>query len=794
MTETVEADRRLALNKRLRIGLRSALAANAKDARDTYAVRWLALLAVVSLAVAVAGRQTSIEALSLIGAYGVIFLGIGSAPFQLITRLDVYARLTCAILVGFSVLLGVGAVMGDVHGLWRPWPAAAIVGVAAALLHLVGLRRARVVKPSDGEPTPERPPNLEEQEKSKKKRKREAAQAMAGPADSTAGSAEAVATSPDATTGSAQAAPSKRRKRLPRAIRLSLLVTTLGTALWLLPALLVSDHDPGFWGMLKTIGPAWYVGLVLLLAGFVIGRRNELSAAFSAFSFALATTLTPALVYGAPRNQTAEKQMQLTRYVMEHHHIDVTAGIYQAFSSMFAAFAWLSELLHIHGTLGAHSLFGVATYWPVLVALTRVITLRFLAGRVLPTAGRRWTAVMLVLLVDSLGNDYFSPQSIGYVMAIGAVGVAMNGIQPRPLGRYATIALLTLVGVTLAPTHELSPYMAAGALFVLAVFDQAPRWSFLPIAVPALLWAGLVHKAVGQHFTFGALFNVGNFRPPVTIATLGLERLPIVGYQSHALLLSLLVLMILGAVGFFTNVRSKWAWAYALCPVVGLAFIAINPYGNEGIFRATLFAIPWMAILAMKMRLPERLSQYRLGFLMRPGFVTAGLAICTAGLLALFLVAAYAMDGTNVLSRNDVAVSNYVSHLPPSDAFVLSIGSGDNPTDAVNFTADYTPLTWDQVATEPEFQSLNPTALDLVALTDKFGLVVDQQFGATNSSPLYLVWSGSSAMYSDAYGLQSPRQMDKWLHLLQRSPQWELVDHSGDTYLFRLLQEPSRNR
>jgi hypothetical protein len=238
----------------------------------------------------------------------------------------------------------------------------------------------------------------------------------------------------------------------------------------------------------------------------------------------------------------------------------------------------------------------------------------------------------------------------------------------------------------------------------------------------------------------------------------------------------------LAAVGFIANVRTKWAWAYALCPIVGLGLIAINPYGNEGIFRATLFAIPWMAVLAMKMPRPGRF----IAFFERPIVLTALTSAALICLLAAFVVAAYAMDGTSVLPRSDVAIASYVARLPSKNAFVLSIGSADNPADAVPFTANYKPLTWDSVATDPELQSPNPTPLDLVALADKYGLVAGQMYGATGTSPLYLIWSSSVLMYAQAYAQQSPEQLMKWLHLLKTSPNWQLVDHSGGTYLFKL--------
>lgn len=740
--------------------------------RGAQTIRWFAVLFAVSLLLAVAGSVSGLEALALSGGYGVVFFGIGAAPFQLRTDLDLYARLTGTILTGFSVLLGVGGLMADIHGLWHPVLAAVIVGVPAIALHVLGFRRT-LARPHG-----------------------ELGQALlSGFADidddELRFSAGFGAAAPDLggedSYGRGGSSPIGDLKRfIPwwdgwRPQRVGLLVTLAGTVMWLVPALLTRDPNPGYWGMLATIGPLWYAGLVLVLVGFAVGRASELTGAVAAFSFALATTLTPALVYGAPREQTAGKQMELTQYVLVHHHIPVTAGIYQAYSSTFSGIGALCQLLGIHGMIGGMSLWGLATYWPVLLAVMRVAELRLLMGRLVATTPRRWGGVMLVLLVDSLGADYYSPQAVGYVMAVGIVALALHGVNSRPLGTRWTFWMLLLAGVALGPTHELSPYMVAGALIVLAIFGQTPWWTCLPIALPALGWAAIVHKAVQRHFTFGALFNLSNFRPPVTVATPGLHRLAVVGTQSHMLLVALLILILLGALGFLPNIRTRWAWAYALCPIVGLGFIAINPYGNEGIFRATLFAIPWMAVLAMKM--PEPGSRLRV--LMRPAAVTAAVSLCLVTLLATFLIAAYAMDGTNVLPRNDVQVVDYLMRLPRRNAYVLTIGSAGNPADGADFTLNYSTLEWSQVATVRELRRRHPTAIAATALADRFGLVAQQQ-GASRSSPLYVIWSHASLMYTNAYGLQSPAQMRAWLHVLMTAPSWRLVDHRGGTYLFRL--------
>jgi hypothetical protein len=713
-TETAAPPPQMSLTSTLRSGITAVYA--------------IAALFAASLVIVLMGRATGQEALTLVGGYGVVFFGVGAAPFQLNVQLDLYARLTAAVVVGFTALFGIGALMGDLHGAWQPIPAAVVVGGIAAVLHLEGVLRAGAIR-------------LPKNERS---------------------------TLPQT---EAQAAAA-------RALRTSLLLTACGTAMWLAPALWTRDLNPTYWGMLPKLGPLWFAGLGVLMIAFVIGRKAEISALAATLSFGLASTLTPALVYLAPRATTASKQMQITQYLILHHHIDPTSGIYPAFSAMFAGMAWFSELLHIQGMLGHHSLFAIATYWPVLLVFMRIAVLRLLAGRLLPTTGRRWCVVMLVLLVDSLGADYFSPQSVGYVMAVGLAAIAVNGIGPRPFGNRTTFLLLLFGGAVLAPTHELSPYMLAGALVVLAVFGQAPWWAWIPVSVTALGWAAVVRTAVQGNFNFGTLFELSNFRPPVTLSTPGLERLPIIAYQSHTLLLALLILIGLGAIGFFANVRRRRSWGYALCPIVGIGLIAINPYGNEGIFRATLFAIPWMAVLAMTMPNPLRLFR-------RKSILNVAIATCLAGLLFTFVVATYSLDATGVLQSSDVAAADYVARLPPRHAYVLSLGSGDNPVDPTPKLFNYVGMGWEQVSTVPALVGLHPTTADLAALADKYGFVAGQ-LGADRSSPLYVVWTRSLVLYANEYGLQTPKQLETWLHLLQTSPAWQQVVRYGDTYLFRL--------
>ncbi len=99
------------------------------------------------------------------------------------------------------------------------------------------------------------------------------------------------------------------------------------------------------------------------------------------------------------------------------------------------------------------------------------------------------------------------------------------------------------------------------------------------------------------------------------------------------MLLGLLVLIALAVIGFLRHWRLKAAWAFMISAGVGILLIVANPYGNEGIFRAALFGIPWLAVLAMR-ALKRRVPQW----------VPGAVGLVWVGLLGTFLIAMFGLD------------------------------------------------------------------------------------------------------------------------------------------------------
>jgi hypothetical protein len=337
------------------------------------------------------------------------------------------------------------------------------------------------------------------------------------------------------------------------------------------------------------------------------------------------------------------------------------------------------------------------------------------------------------------------------------------------------ITLLVLAGCALAVTHELSPYIVGGVLCVLVVFRIIWPW-YLPatILIPAALWAVINGKVLSGFISLSGLGNLSNFAPPQTVATPGLSRLAIVGESADVLALGLLLLIIVAGIGLLRSRRSRPPWALIVCPGVGLVLIAANPYGNEGIFRAALFAIPWLAAVALQVLSPS------------PSRLLSGLyGIVAAGLAAAFLVSSFGLDGENVIRPGDYQALLKFQATAAPDSYLMLIPHGDLPV-SVDFPLGYNhTLAWNSVLKASEVQNPRPTEADAASLARALYQWAKKNDGETGD--LYAIWSPAAVEHNVDYGIETRAQAVAWRDLLKASPDWKVTYANDGTYLFRVV-------
>ncbi len=672
-----------------------------------------------SLALYGLGLYLSLPSLALAGVLCAVFFGVGTAPLQFARAPGLAVRLGVAGLVGLSTITLCGEVM-VLAPLWDPFLWAPIVAGVAAAFHLAAVPRA-----------------LRDRRRAR-----------------------------------SQAASDRPRRGLQRAVRPllapSALLTVAGTAMWLGATITTGHITPGIAGFLPHITPVWYAGLATLVVAVALARgKREIYVALAVVSLAVALTLTPALIYAMPRTQTAAKHIEIVQFILQHDHLDAATGIYAAYSAFFAGIAWICRVARVSDPL------GLATFWPVLIGLVGLAELRFLFGRLTASSYRCWAALMIAVLASAIGQDYFSPQSVGFVMGLGIYALVIVSSEQPVIGGWACAVLLWVTGCAMAATHELSPFIVGGVLVVLALLGRArPRWSAVAVLVPAVLWLVINYHTVSGFVSLADFWRLTNFMPPHTSTAPGLSRQPIVDLSSYALLAGLLVLIAAALVGFLRHVRQAWAWAFLASAGLGLIFVAFNSYGNEGIYRATLFGIPWLALLALRaVKRPSRLG-------------LVAFAAVTFCLLGTFLVANFGMDGSTVMRKSDLTALRVFESKAPAGSYLMSLGYGDLPNVLPYFSADLQSADFSKLVGPPDPLPRQPVAGSLAALTARYATLARTQSGAAPSD-LYAVWSPVLPLYAYEYGLLSTRQSDAWRDLMLASPQWRLIYSADGTMLFR---------
>ena len=452
-------------------------------------------------------------------------------------------------------------------------------------------------------------------------------------------------------------------------------------------------------GFLTVIGAGWYVALAVLVGavGYYAWRRLASGVLFAGLQLVTALFSVTWLAYDAPRSQTAEKHIALVQTIMNQGSLDGVLPIYRSWPAFFAGAGAALQAFGAKSTTFGRT-WDLAVIWPLLVALTTFTLITSLCRLV----GYGWVTAYVVATVASIANvlqqDYFSPQSAGYLMAISAFAVvlarprepvdsARGRRAPFPSRRHKgfqvtwrQVVLAATISTAIALTHQFTPFAvigAIGALFVLGAFRPVKRGLVLAVvvAVPALVWTLLHAAAVGTFLNPSQIGNPDNFTAPRDGPVNGATRLWVVAGSSLSVVGALVLVGLIAVVGSLLRVRNRVTLSMCAATMVGFALIVVSPYGQEGIYRASLFALPWLILLGLPAWHRLATVGNRLAHVVLVGVL---------GLLSgLYLTSSAGFDASNVVRRADVAAYDYVVHEarthPGQSYIVIQLLLGDGP-------------------------------------------------------------------------------------------------------------------
>lgn len=370
----------------------------------------------------------------------------------------------------------------------------------------------------------------------------------------------------------------------------------VGITLCLISAGLMENFDPtnpsAFFG---AVSPLWYVGALGVIAAIVLGlasSRRIVPIVVAVLALELVLSMSVSLAYTEPHSSWAAKHVGVTLYMMRYGSVNTNIDIYQAWPGLFSGVGWVCK------AVGNLTPMSVARWWPPVIGLATVVVFQRLGREALGDSRRAWTATVILIIGNTIGQDYFSPQATGYLLAIAFYAIAYRRVRDSRRIALGEWVLLVAMSVALAVTHQLTPYMVTGVLVVLVVLGRS-RSKLLPLVpfVPAGAWALANISVIERYFGAAQIGNVvTNLLPPGFSREAVIHKSHLIRFDSYAMAGDAAILALI-ALAVLLQRRTKTHFAWALCALSGAGLYLVNSYGNEGSFRVVLFAIPWLALL-----------------------------------------------------------------------------------------------------------------------------------------------------------------------------------------------------
>ncbi|MDX3075037.1 lipopolysaccharide biosynthesis protein [Streptomyces sp. MI02-7b] len=587
-------------------------------------------------------------------------------------------------------------------------------------------------------------------------------------------------------------APAGRRTRL---LELGVWVLLVGAlTLYWLPLSRMDDASLDAMnglGLISVLPPATLAGAALLVVAFAAGLWLRAPRRWLLLAILLATVVSlhgvPALLEEQPRFATAWQHAGF---------IDYIGRTGDAAPDMDARFSWpgfFAAVTFVTRAIGLTDLTEVLRWWPLAVELLYLAPLMLLLRAVRAGWRAKWCAVWMFALCGWVGQDYFSPQSLNYLIYLLFAAVLLVWFRapgaPRgtflpgeaevpPTGRTDRAVLLALLVALFAASvvsHQLTPFVMLGVLAVLVLVRRSTPLG-LPLLCGVLLIGWICYLAEpywSGHFDelFGGVGSLGgNVSSSVSGRIEG-------GSTVHKLVLYVRIalaggVMVLAAAGWL---RRRWAGindrALLVLLVVPFLGFGMQSYGGEMALRVFLFALPGAAVLGALAFFPRSSSDR--GWRGPAAALLAGWV-----LMAGFLVARWGNEPFERVRTGEVAAMEYVyAHDKPTARLVwLS-------TDPVN---DVTPsLPWnardmERVTYVPVLAPRDPVLVD--------PLVKALQDAGPNS---YLMVSRGQDAYLQLDAGFSRTWPDKLLRSLDGRTELRPVVRNEDATVYALREQPA---
>lgn len=474
-------------------------------------------------------------------------------------------------------------------------------------------------------------------------------------------------------------------------------------AIGLLSLTTARESAIGQYGLIQALPPLYFVSLGILAISFILAWRSPQprfgELVLGVISLVVLLHGAPGIIESEPRFASAWLHAGFTDFVARTGR--VLPGIDARFSwpSFFTGMAFLDR------AGGLPNAIILIRWWPVFINLLYLPPLYLLAKFVLRDEKKAMLAIWLFPFANWVGQDYYSPQSVAYLLylvllcvVLGPYGASRKAMIPRlwrkpadngvsadnpemtprhrkkPLDdwrpqapAYAITLLLVMLALCAAMDtgHQLTPVFAVATVAVLVFFGRTrllawPGVMFL-LAVGWICYGAVSFWA--GHFTalFGGLRSVGgNYAGDLRLhgnaahSNVNDVRLLIVG-----------IIFALAVIGFFVGrkVRADRT-AGAVMMLTPLVTIAGQSYGGEAGLRAFLFSLPG-ALCLVAIALTSA----------GPGLRLTLVGALTAALIPAFLTARWGNELFERVLPSEISAMTALYRIAPPGSAMMSLTS-----------------------------------------------------------------------------------------------------------------------
>jgi hypothetical protein len=440
-------------------------------------------------------------------------------------------------------------------------------------------------------------------------------------------------------------APLRRSSRQSNSA-LPLLLGLVAFLLWIVAMMRANDLAMNSYGLVSVLGWQYFLGLILLTVGLTMelvrsrlrpGRLIFLVVIFVFFIYGSACAIEP--VAGL---QAGFVHAGFILYILQHGH---PLNDYDARFSWPAGFSLGAVLVSFAGLSNA---LAFMRWFPLIIELMYLAPLVVIAR--FSGVGKRaaWLGIILYYANNWIYQDYLSPQALNYLFFLVIIAGVFAIWQPAaekdnslrnivyryfarvrallsrsrwegsdtttewPASRVLSVlALLALIGLASAMSHQLTPYALLLAL-VACLFTR--RLGRPELVVVMFLFAVGWLSLGASDYWIGHLKEIfgGVGQLSGTVGANVTKR--VIGSASHrqivdARILEILALYGLGVIGALRRrPDSRAIEALAAAPLV---LLVAQSYGGEGLLRAVLFGLPFVSLLAASAILPNRVGPIR---------------------------------------------------------------------------------------------------------------------------------------------------------------------------------------